>query len=880
MKNKENKNQKNKTKRWTAHRIINTFCVLFISGALIVSAALFFMIHDIMSQESENKFNVSDLVSKESSGFYDANDEIISESAKDNENRELVDFESVPQTVVDAFLSIEDSRFYTHNGFDLPRFVSSMIHNVKGLATGNTSIQGGSTLTMQMIDQFYTKKSEDNEKEANDGKLSKYKEIQFKIQEVFKAIDAESKMEKDEILMKYLNQINFGAGAHGIQKAAEYYFGKNVSELNLSESAFLAGVINAPSAYNPYSNYDLAVQRRNSTLAMMLNHGYITKEQQELALNTELAFQLNGEKAFDTEPFVQYTDVAKQEASKLLGGRDVVGEGMKVYTYMDRSTQQLADQISSGTLIEFPGNSGASPDYQFAFTIVDNSNGAIIGLSNGRRYDEDAQNKQTRAVNSKEPGSSMKPLLSYAPAFDILGWSTVHTVDDKKEDFYGNGKYVNNFDQQFRGPILLQEAIDRSLNTTALSTYIELEKKVGNEGMQEILRNLQFNDTVVSSAKRSFALGSGDGMEISTAEMAAAYASFANEGQSNKAHTVRKIVDSTGTVLYDAEAAENSTAKNPYSPQAAYMISTMLNKAMSSSENMMGIAGFPTGYKIYGKTGTVGYEDSGYNVPANAAIGNWMVNYTKEYSVASWVGFDKKGDLNYMPIGYGTYELFTANLPAQINKAVLNHTVATFGNPGEVSDPGGVSTITIKKGTFPYQSGAGLPDEMTATGMIKSQFSSLSEPTLPKLDTLSSFSVTADQTVNTLFTVAFKEYVVNEDDKEVDGSIASLNKKVVYVVDVSVNGHDKSYESENPTFNIDLAEFAGDKTVNVVFNGYYKVQDMDIKSNVIVLEKVIEFKEPEKPNPEKPDPEKPDPEKPNPENPDGGQNQGGEKPNP
>ena len=218
-------------------KIMNSIMVCFLSLVAIGGVCVFFIIASVMKDAkslSADKFQ-----SQDSTPILSSDGEVLVEVGM--ENRQSITYDQLPQVTIDAFLAIEDSRYFTHNGFDFPRFMKSAFNNLRNGDLG----QGGSTLTMQMVDNV--RKNDFDEMNA-----STWEKIEYKIQEIFLSMQAENKMEKEEILVNYLNKVNFGYTARGIEKGAEYYFGKDVSQLNLTESAFLAGVVNAPNLFNPY----------------------------------------------------------------------------------------------------------------------------------------------------------------------------------------------------------------------------------------------------------------------------------------------------------------------------------------------------------------------------------------------------------------------------------------------------------------------------------------------------------------------------------------------------------------------------------------------------------------------------------------------------
>ena len=294
--NEQNKPKTQKTNRRKLD-IWNKLAVSVLSIFLVGCISVFFVLVNIINDPDGMRFSQDGLTTLSNSRLYDASGNVFYELG--DEIREDVTYSQIPQSVVDAFLSIEDSRFFDHNGFDLPRFLKSAMANLKS----GSLAQGGSTLTMQMIDNAFTKNQE-KKLETEQGTVTTVQKLKLKVQEIYLSLIAEQSINKEQIFEYYVNRIWFGSGnnTRGIQKAAQYFFNKDVSQLNLGEAAFLAGCINAPDTYNPLNNLNeantkldhlkAAQNRRNVTLELMLQHGYITEEEFNLASNQDLSFSL------------------------------------------------------------------------------------------------------------------------------------------------------------------------------------------------------------------------------------------------------------------------------------------------------------------------------------------------------------------------------------------------------------------------------------------------------------------------------------------------------------------------------------------------------------------------------------------------------------
>lgn len=659
-------------------KIFDRIIIVFLALVLIGSVSGFALLYSIVNKVSANGI-AEKMVSKDSSIFLASDGKtIIGELG--GESRENITYSQVPQSTIDAFLSIEDSRFYKHNGFDLPRFISSAVNNLK---TGSFS-QGGSTLTMQTIDNFVMKPQEE-EMQKQGKSFSKVKQVERKIQEIWLSMQIEKELSKEDIMTKYLNQINFGQHTRGIQKGAQYYFGKNVEDLNLAESAFLAGVINAPNSYNPYRGvedgvnfYAFATERRDDTLYQMLNHGYITETEYKLAKATKLAFLVNGEPdSSSTDPYKDYVRASADEIIKKYKV-DPATTPMVIYTALDINAQNEANKVSAGKVVNLDYNKY----YQIGFSVINNKTGEIRAVSAGRTdIKSTTPTERFRFQEPHQPGSSVKPILDYAPSFDKLGYCTGRVYVDKAMSI--GGWNVVNSDQKFYGKISMERAIAQSLNTPAVQTYNTLLDTVGYDEMIKYNKALGFDEKTSDKVDIQYSIG-GSNMQASTVEMAAAYATLANGGNYIEPHMVRKFTYKDSNETVDATLKK----QNAMSPQAAYMTSELLYQAIFGEYknwNLMSRLGFGS-YPVYGKTGTSDWAEdtSKYGGPMKD---EWMINYTSEYTIATWTGFD--GGV----VGGNTFiseELLYRNIPGWINKHMLDSLVT--GNEQRIKNPGGISS--------------------------------------------------------------------------------------------------------------------------------------------------------------------------------------------
>ena len=693
-------NRKHKSKKTSirpkSHLITKIFAVL-ISMIIIIGfiGGLFGCYVAYKMLEDKPTLNRNDLIAPESSVIYDSNGNVISELGQ--YKRENIDYEEMPNCLVDAFLAIEDSRFFEHFGFDIPRFSKAIIENIKA----RDFAQGGSTFNMQLIKNTYF--------QIDDGENSTIaeKKISRKMQEIFLAIEADQTISKQEIFADYLNRINFGNNIRGIEKAAQYYFDKSASELNLSESAFLAGLINSPNFNNPYNelikyNEDNiyvsssieylknGTKRRNEVLDMMVYHGYITEDEAELAKAIKLEDLLSGigDKWSDTIPYYQsYIDAVIDEAEEMTGKNPTV-YSMKIYTCMDDYMQRLVYDIQNDNNPDVKFN---RDDIQSAIVSMNNQTGEIVALGGGSNQKGSLQ--WNRATMSKiQPGSTVKPIFEYILAFDQLGWSTSHTVTDRPIWLYGSDHLIRNASGTYDGDMTIDEAVARSLNTPAIQTLQAVIDAKGEQFCIDYLRSIGF-DIDENSFDLQYAIG-GNTFQVTPVQLAGAHAIVLNGGRYIKPHTISRIEMSDGTV-YEADTTGNRVVDEG----AAYMTSLLeYNNVYGSWFNYMQI--LKTGYPVYAKTGTTDWADTGvsYGIPVGAAKDSWLVCSTSQYTNVIWLGFDRMGNGTYFRYSDDNY-----NLKGRIGKKLIIEEVEHFGfEPTAIARPDDVKDIKHVLGLYPY----------------------------------------------------------------------------------------------------------------------------------------------------------------------------------
>jgi penicillin-binding protein 1A len=632
-KNNDNTQQRKRKKNYNKLDIFNKVAVWLTLVFTVVCVVVFAVLVNIVNDPTSMQFSKDGLSTVSNSRIYDGDGNLVYEFGE--EIRDDVTYDEIPQVMIDAFLSIEDSRYFDHNGFDLPRFMAAALSNLSSGSLG----QGGSTLTMQMIDNSFTKTQEEKIK-AEVGYLPTSDNIKLKIQEIYLSMVAEQSLSKEDIFEYYINRIWFGSGGNtrGLQKATQYFFNKDVSELNLSEAAFLAGAVNSPAVYNPLNNrvddsfdyLESATNRRNVTLELMLNHGYISETEYELAVNTKLEFALKLTTTSSDDPNEAYIDQVISEVEELTG-QDPLNVPMDIYTALNQDAQKQADLICQNKIsdVTYPNDY-----FDVGFAVIDNSNGEIIAVGPGRTYHTD-EVKIDNSTDRKQPGSSMKPLLAYAPTFDLLGWSTVHTVNDVAKDYWKSGTNLNNSDGAYRGLMSLQDALGLSKNTTAAAAMIDLIGVTNTDYWIDYCKKLGYDEDVYESFNEQYSIG-GSNMWASPVQQASAYTMLGNGGTRVESHRVRKVTVRTTGDEYQGDSTEYTLI----SEQAAFMMSVLLEKVVTGGyQNFNEV--LQSSYTVYGKSGTSDWGTAGlqYGIPASSIRDEWSLGYTSNYTVATWSGY-------------------------------------------------------------------------------------------------------------------------------------------------------------------------------------------------------------------------------------------------
>lgn len=598
----------------TILRLIKYLSISFLSlviAAIVLGGGVFFYYVSKAPSLSESK-----LVATTSSKIYDNKNQLIADLG--SERRVNAQANDIPTDLVKAIVSIEDHRFFDHRGIDTIRILGAFLRNLQ-----SNSLQGGSTLTQQLIKLTYFSTS------TSDQTISR------KAQEAWLAIQLEQKATKQEILTYYINKVYMSNGNYGMQTAAQNYYGKDLNNLSLPQLALLAGMPQAPNQYDPYSHPEEAQGRRNLVLSEMKNQGYISAEQYEKAVNTPITDGLQSLKSASNYP--AYMDNYLKEVINQVEeetGYNLLTTGMDVYTNVDQEAQKrLWDIYNSDQYVSYPDD-----DLQVASTVVDVTNGKVIAQLGARHQSSNVSFGINQAVETnRDWGSSMKPITDYAPALEYGVYdSTASIVHDVPYNYPGTDTPVYNWDHGYFGNITIQYALQQSRNVTAVETL----NKVGLNRAKTFLNGLgiDYPSLHYSNAISSNTTESDQKYGASSEKMAAAYAAFANGGTYYKPMYIHKVVFSDGS-----EKEFSNVGTRAMKETTAYMMTDMMKTVLT----------YGTGRGAYlpwlpqaGKTGTSNYTDeeiekyiknTGYVAPDEMFVG-----YTRKYSMAVWTGYSNR----------------------------------------------------------------------------------------------------------------------------------------------------------------------------------------------------------------------------------------------
>ena len=571
------------------------------------------------------------------------------------QDRTWVSISELQPSTVYAFISAEDARFFEHEGVDVIRIAGAIVADIKA----GSYVQGASTISQQLIKLSH---------------LTSEKTISRKAEEAALAYEMERQYSKGDILEMYLNYVYFGGGYYGIEAAAEGYFGVHASDLTLDQSAMLAGILKSPSGYAPHINYAASINRRNNILRLMRDYGYITDDEKKQASARRPTILHDKREEYSG----YYTDAVTKSAAALMGITvdELIRGGYSIYSAMDSDIQHYCEEMfKNGEL--FPAE-----DSEAAIVVLEPSTGMVVAMVGGRSYTGGISFNRATDIR-RQPGSVIKPVIAYAPAFEYLNYTAADMILDEETTF---ADYTpSNYGNKYYGWVTVREAVTKSLNVPAVKTLSE----VGVGKAKDFAKRcgIEFDDKDDSLA---LALG-GFTYGVSPLQIAGAYSCFASGGIYNTPTLIKKITDRNGLTVYEYR----QDSRRVMSEANAYILTSMLKSVVTEGTgHRLNTLDIP----IAGKTGTVGL--------ANGNRDAWMAGYTPEYTAVVWQGYDsdRLGLLPSSATG-GTY-------PALMLYELFNH-IYPDGRSGDFEKPESVKQYSIDAKTLKKQHKVVLANAMT-----------------------------------------------------------------------------------------------------------------------------------------------------------------------
>lgn len=593
------------------------------------------------------KLDIDKLSDPFSSKIYDMDENLFAEPG--TEQRTKVSFDDLPDVLIDAITATEDNRFFTHMGIDIRRIGGAIKANI----TRGFGAEGASTITQQVVENSF---------------LTADKKLKRKVQEQWLSLKLEREYSKEEILEMYLNKIFFGSGAYGVGKASEVYFGKtDLHDLTLIEAAILAGLPQRPSAYNPYENPDLTADRVDTVLKLMVRHGKITQEEADEAREIDITSLLAG-KPPQSGVYEAFLQKVEREVKEKIDGANMYTDGLKIYTTLDPKAQEHVEHLLKDNPDEIP-----FPDDEMkaGMVVLDTSTGAIRAIG-GNREKENIDGYNYAIQGGRQPGSTFKPLLSFAPAIEYRKISTYHQLhDDAPYEIYGNE--IRNWTRRYEGWMTARHALYQSLNVPTLKLFHESFHDSGFKEPKEFVEGLGI--TFETDAIDEYDVIGGAKTNVTPLQLAGAFRPFGNEGIYNEPYSITKVEFPDGEVI-DLQPQSEAVMAD----YTAYMTTDMLKDVVTiGTGKNANVPHLP----IAGKTGTTNVEGK------DGANNSWFVGYTTNYTIAAWTGYEDNNK---------TFE------QTQVPHALFRSTMIKLSEGIETPDfvkPNSVVEVAVERGTNP-----------------------------------------------------------------------------------------------------------------------------------------------------------------------------------
>jgi penicillin-binding protein 2A len=643
------KKTKKKSSKWTLRKTL--LLMVITAGVASICALIGYMAIIYNGQKILNNVDPRELVLGSPTAIYDVNNTFVTNL--NQQKAEPVEYKDIPPLMIDAVIATEDRRFNEHTGVDFISIGRAVVKDI----IHRSAVEGGSTITQQLAKNILF----DNPK----------KTLFRKATELSLAIALEGKYSKNEIITLYLNRINFGNRSYGIKVAAKRYFGKELKDLQLWEMATLAALPKSPKYYSPILYPEQSKTRRQVVLKLMFDQGFITEAQKNEASQKDYVAPA----AVASKDYLSFIDYTVEEAANLyhIQEEELNHGGYKIYTTLNTNAQKFMEQaFAKDALFQ---KSDAEQQFQGAMVIVDQKNGGIVAMVGGRDYEKAGLN---RVTIKQQPGSSMKPLVVYAPAIETGKYNPYSILKDEQTDF--NGYKPRNYNNKYLGEVTMFDAVKTSMNLPAVWLLNEIGLKKG----KDFAKNLGI-DFDPADNNLAIALG-GLTRGATPLQMAQAYSAFPNNGELNKAHAILKVTLNDKEIpTYQAEKA-----KQVMSPKTAYYTTQLLKGSIEPGGTG---ASARMNRPVAGKTGSTQLVIKGYEKFTRDL---WFVGYTPEWTAAVWMGFDKPDKNHYVTIKSGAA---AALFKEVMSKALANVPVKDFVKPNGVSDvtkpPKGIRDLAV-----------------------------------------------------------------------------------------------------------------------------------------------------------------------------------------
>lgn len=791
MKQKKNGKKKNGKKKPLFKKILLIIGILILLMGIGVGSVVGYYI------ATAPDLDVEKLSDPFSAQVLDMNGDVFAELG--DTKRTKIEYNDLPQVLIDAVTATEDARFFEHHGIDLRRLAGA----VRGNIVNGFGSEGASTITHQVVEQSF---------------LTPEKKLSLKIQEQWLALKLERKFSKEQILEMYLNKIFYGSGAYGVAKAAEIYFGKtDLHDLTLIEAAILAGLPQRPTAYNPYENPDLTEGRVDTVLKLMVRHGKITQQEADEAREVDITSLLAGKKPSST-PYEAFIQKVEDEVHEKVDGANIYTDGLKIHTTLDPHAQEYVEFLltdSEDNPISYPDD-----ELQAGMAVLDTKTGEIRAIGGSRNNEGIRGYNYAYNNNGRQAGSTIKPIVAYGPAIENNQWSTYHQInDDKPYPIAGTDKEIRNWNRSYQGWLSMRSALAQSLNVPAVKALEE----TGFDNAKKFAEGLGIefaNDQITIGD----AIG-GTQTSVTPLQLAGAFRAFGNEGIYNEPYAVTEVEFPNGQSV-DLRPKSEAVM----SDYTAYMITDMLKSAVTASNATGRDANIPD-LPMAGKTGTTNLEGQ------SGANNSWFSGYTTNFTISIWTGYNENNKI-----------IENTKVP----HALFKHTMTELSKDIDTPDfemPDSVVEVEVERGTNPPM----LPSPLTpSTNIVKELFVKGHEPSkksekFDKLDPVSNLSAqynSDNESINVSWDYSDDLDVSYEVSASVDGGemkvlstteetsleISDIEADAEYVIQVVVVSNEDSSSRSDPAsvkVTIDAEEIPAVESLSASFDEGRGIIDVD-----------------------------------------------------